>query len=111
MDSFDFAAWVTGFAKGKTNTDLTQEMTQIVRRVDETGKPGTLTLALTIAPIAGVPSGISVKARVNSKPPREDPVAVFFATQSGALTRDDPAMEPMFSTNQIGATDDAASER
>ena len=76
-------------AGGTTYATLTESLEEIVVKVRETGKSGTLTLTLTVK--ANGKSGITVTDKVTAKVP-QDPRGdtLFFSDQDGGLHRQDP---------------------
>lgn len=83
--------------KGAVAAEATEALAELVRKVDATHRPGTLTITLTVAPSKDHSSEKSVSARISSKvPAAEIPPGFFFSTPDGDLLRDDPEQEEMF---------------
>lgn len=84
--------------RGRAVDQATQALADVVRAVDLTGKPGTVTLTLTIKPEKGGGSQKTIIASVKAKKPEADiPEAVFFSDPDGDLHRSDPSQSEMFS--------------
>jgi hypothetical protein len=68
----------------------------VVKAVDETGKPGSVTVTVHIKPAKhGGPEKV-IQAEVKAKKPRADiAAAVFFSDDEGDLRRFDPRQEEM----------------
>lgn len=73
--------------------EASEELAEVVKRVSETGKSGSLTLRLTVKPAGrGSVRTVVIEDEVNSKLPAPDKeVTVFFPTADGNLSRQDPA--------------------
>lgn len=83
--------------KGKAVDLASQRMAEIVQAVDETGKPGELTITIKVKPEKGGGSQKVIQVGVKAKIPEVDlPEGVFFSDQDGDLHRTDPAQNEMF---------------
>jgi len=83
--------------RGRAVDQATRLLAEVVRAVDETGKPGSVTLTLTVKPEKGGGSQKTIIAGVKAKKPEGDiPEAVFFSDVDGDLHRADPAQNEMF---------------
>jgi len=90
-----FAAVLADLAAGKVHARLTEQLADLTAAVSTTGKKGTLTIQLEVKPVkTGQTNGpLQVTAKSVCKAPEgEDaaPVTIFFADETGNLTRDDP---------------------
>lgn len=84
--------------RGRAVEQATRLLGEVVRAVDETGKPGQVTITLTVKPEKGGGSQKTIIAAVKAKKPEGDiPEAVFFSDGDGDLHRADPAQNEMFS--------------
>lgn len=85
------------YRNGRLADFASRELNECVRRVDETGKPGEVTITLKIKPEKGGGSQKTITAGVKSKMPQPDiPEAVFFSDAEGDLHRADPKQNEMF---------------
>lgn len=88
------AAVIQEIGGGTLHTRISEQLAELTAAVTDTGKKGTLTVALTVAPIkAGNTSTLVVSGRSVLKAPEGDdqsPSSVFFPDAAGNLTRDDP---------------------
>jgi hypothetical protein len=86
-----FAAVLQELARGSVHDELSTKLHALVDAVREHGVKGTLTLTLTVAPIAkGDVSVLTVGGAVTSKPPTAAQTSAFFVTSAGNLSRRDP---------------------
>lgn len=89
-----FAATLQEIAAGSFHTRLGEQLQDLVTAVTDTGKKGTLTVQLTVAPIKpGNTTNLVVTGTVAVKAPKSDddsPSSVFFHDADGNLTRNDP---------------------
>lgn len=84
-----FIASITDLNDGATVSDLDRQLREVVMRARETGKPGSITLTLTIEP-RGADSVIVVAKVTEKMPKQEEPKSIFFVNEDGALVRDHP---------------------
>jgi hypothetical protein len=84
--------------KGRAVDLASQMLAEVVRAVDETGKPGTITIKVSIKPEKGGGNQKTLTMTTESKVPRPDvPDAIFFSDEAGDLHRSDPQQKEMFS--------------
>jgi hypothetical protein len=82
--------------KGRCVDQATRLLAEVVRAVDETNKPGQVTITLTVKPEKGGGSQKTIIAAVKAKKPEGDiPEAVFFSDPDGDLHRSDPSQSEM----------------
>jgi hypothetical protein len=97
--------------KGAIVDRATEELAAVMDAVQDTGKPGALTITLTITPETdrrGIVDKVDITASVTPKIPRADlPKAAFFVTADNDLVRDDPRQSEMFSPVEAGDAHDA----
>jgi hypothetical protein len=73
------------------------QLAELVQQVSHVGRPGTLTLTIKIAPFTGGGNTLQVAAATVLKAPKHDPHAgVFFFSDAGALSRNDPNQPALF---------------
>jgi hypothetical protein len=89
-----FAAVLGELHGGRVHARLTEQLAALTAAVTATGKKGTLTIQLEVKPLkAGQNNVLQVIAKSVAKVPEGDdaaPTTVFYATEDGVLTRDDP---------------------
>ncbi len=89
-----FAAVLNEIQGGTVTARLSEQLQELTNAVTETGKKGTLTLQLTVAPLKpGNVTNLVVTGKTLVKAPEDDsaqPSSVFFTDAAGNLTRDDP---------------------
>lgn len=84
----DFAELLTEFGHGAANRKLTDSLRELVAACKETGRKGSLTIKLAVKADGKMTSvGIDVKT---TKPEHALPGEIFYATDDGGLTREDP---------------------
>lgn len=90
---------------GATNQELSDELREIVQRVQSTGKTGTLTLQLKVELIKQTNS-IVILDKISAKKPEYDrPSSLFFADKNGNLLRDDPNQPSIFDLADVDEPD------
>lgn len=86
-----FAEWLTSHARGTLDDEATLALAELVGAVGHLGKPGKLTLELTVEPAGSGGRTVTIGGRVTTKPPRPAPeVGIFYVGDAGTLHRDDP---------------------
>lgn len=82
--------------KGRPVEEATAALADVVKAVDDTGKPGSVTIVLTVKPAKHGGPEKTLIAEVKSKKPIADIApAVFFSDDEGDLFRVDPRQEEM----------------
>lgn len=93
----DFALFLMEHARGRSHDELSHALRALVQAVTETGKPGKLTYTVTIKPQRKVEGAVLVADSIKSTLPEYDRAeSIFFATDSGDLTRTDPRQTELF---------------
>lgn len=86
-----FGDWLAEQAKGRTHAELGEGLHDLIARVQDTGKKGTITLTVTVEPMKKDASLLVVSDEIKIKLPEYDrPTGVFYADKNGNLTREDP---------------------
>lgn len=86
-----FGDWLAEQAKGRTHAELGEGLHDLIARVQDTGKKGTITLTVTVQPMKQDASLLVVSDEIKLKLPEYDrPSGVFYADENGNLTRDNP---------------------
>lgn len=83
--------------RGRVVDDATEKLQRVVEAVIETGKPGTLTLEITVKPQKNDAEQVVLISKVKAKTPEQElPDAIFFVDSDFDLVRDDPKQREMF---------------
>jgi hypothetical protein len=84
-----FVEWLEEYKKGETDGELTHELRTLIEAVQETGKPGVLTLTLKVSRKGerqvNIIEDVKVKTPVHSRSE-----TIYFVDQHLNLTRNDP---------------------
>lgn len=89
--------------KGMVAEAAGEELAQVVRAVTATGKPGSLTIKLTVKPQKGDSEQVVISSKLSATTPTADmPEAIFFADMDGDLHRNDPRQPEMFRSADLG---------
>jgi hypothetical protein len=88
----DFLAWLASQADGRTVAELSDGLAELVRRVNDTGKKGSIALTIVVEPMKqGDGRTMVVKDSINLKLPEYDRTAsIYFTDEDGHLHRNDP---------------------
>jgi hypothetical protein len=81
---------------GDCHHEATQKLRQLIASVQETGRPGSLSLTFTIKPSGRLARMVLITDQVGVKLPElpHDP-AVFYVTKEGALSKSDPDQQDL----------------
>jgi hypothetical protein len=102
-----FADFLREQAKGHSHDELSEGLRDLVARVQDTGKKGSITYVVTVEPTKGT-SALTVSDEIKLKLPEHDRQAsLFFTDRDGNLQRNDPDQLTFDSLREIpgGATD------
>lgn len=87
-----FAAYLTETNGGRTHRQLSDAQHQLIEEVLRTGKSGTLTLTVTIAPDDVESRRLVISEKVTTKlPVASVKKSIFWANPEGNLVRTDPS--------------------
>jgi hypothetical protein len=97
----DLLGLLSDMRNGAVISDLNRKFNDLVAGVLDTGKGGKMVITLSIAPQKFGMGGVVLEVSAEHKVKLEIPElaigsAVFFATDDGVLTREDPNQERMF---------------
>jgi hypothetical protein len=97
-----FADVLSEISKGTVADEAATELAKLVAAVQETGKKGSVTVTIQVAPYKGNDEVVNVSAAVIAKPPRaETPTSIFYTSADGNLSRNDPNALPLFPEHDI----------
>lgn len=97
-----FIASITDLNDGATASDLDRQLREVVLKARETGKPGSITLTLSVEP-RGADSVIVVAKITEKMPKAEEPKSIFFVDDEGQLVREHPKQSTLpFKTVNAG---------
>jgi len=103
-----FLATLQRHRGGRLLAQASDKLREVVAGVHETGKPGTLTLTLSIKPAQRGQSAVVVTDKLAGKVPTLEAEASFwFATPGGQLCKEDPRQ----TTFEMGIVDGARAEK
>ena len=89
--------------KGIAAEEATFIYRELVRKIRETGKGGSMTLTLKMSPSNGDVDQIEIDISVSAKPPqRSIPKAIFYSDEEGDLFRTDPKQNEAFTEAEMG---------
>lgn len=81
---------------GKLARDLDEKLAELIGKIKERGKTGSLTLTLKIKPSDMDAESVSVIANVKvSEPAKAERASIFFTTEDNRLVRDNPAQKEL----------------
>jgi len=86
-----FADFLREQAKGTTHDELSAGLHDLVQRVRDTGKKGSVTLVVSVELMKGSDKAVLVSPPIKLKLPEHDrDTSLFFADRDGNLVRNDP---------------------
>ena len=99
-----FADWLREQAKGKSHDELSDGLRDLVQRVRDTGKKGSIGYRVTVEPTKGVSGALTVSDEIKLSMPEHDRAAsLFFVDGDGNLVRDDPNQLQFDSLREVPA--------
>ena len=101
IDGAAFTDWIGEYPKGQPGLELSEALADCIGATQLHGKASTFSLKVTMAPGEGFYGELLVKTQVTSAPARASaPVATFFPTPTGGLSRRDPNQAQLPGTEQ-----------
>jgi hypothetical protein len=90
-----FNETIVQIGNGQALRELSEALEQVVAAVRGTGKSGSLTFTLKVAPASkGATDVLMVESQVKTKLPEADRgMTIFYATQENQLVRNDPKQQ------------------
>lgn len=86
-----FSAWLVEQSNGHTHEELGDGLHDLIARVRDTGKKGSITLIVTVEPMKENERMLILKDEIRLNLPEHDRKAsIFFADGNGNLVRNDP---------------------
>lgn len=86
-----FADWLREQSTGSTHEELGEALHDLIAKVQDTGKKGSLTLTITVGTLKNDAAVLVVEDRIKLKLPEHDRKAsLFYPDKHGNLTRRDP---------------------
>ena len=110
----DLTRVLTELRGGLVALNAAQQMEEVIRAVQESGKTGTVTLTLTFKPVGSGNREIHVSAKVAAKAPANPDLeerSIFFADESGQLHRNDPRQGQLYNGPQAVADGSSPAEQ
>lgn len=88
----DFASTMLDLGNGKTNKEMSEALWDLIDKVTQTGKKGTLSLTLTVEPMSKADGGpVTVKDEIKLRPPEFPRIpTVAYVDENGNLSRNNP---------------------
>lgn len=95
-DAPDFAATLLAIGRGKIHRDLSEQLREIIKACTVTNKAGKIQLTLNFKPQKGT-GAMFVSADIKAAKPKFDAEpSIFYATEDGALLRNDPNQQSLY---------------
>lgn len=96
-DAQDFLVFLSGINKGRTVTEASEKLQELVAAIENTGKGGKLTINLTIKPAGANSDAVTVTDEVLLKAPKLNrPASIFFPDADHNLVRTNPNQSELF---------------
>lgn len=93
----DFASVLLEQGRGHSHAELSRGLHDLVARVKDTGKKGSLTYTLVVEPMKGNDAAVITKDEIRLRLPEHDRQAsIFYMDRAGNLTRTDPNQAPLW---------------
>lgn len=93
----EFASLILEINKGRSHAELTTAVAELVAKVQETQRPGSMVYKLTMKPQPGDDEMVIIVDELTVKPPKGERGSSFFYIAEGhALSRKDPRQTDLF---------------
>lgn len=90
-ESRPFSTWLLEQSGGKTHDELSDALHDLVARVRDTGKKGSVSLTVSVAPLSGDTDVLVVSDEIKLRLPEHDrKPSLFYPDKDGNLSRRDP---------------------
>lgn len=100
-----FADFLREQAKGHSHDELSEGLRDLVQRVADTGKKGSITYVVVVEPTKGT-DALTVHDEIKLKLPEHDrDASLFFRDRDGNLTRSDPNQLAFDSLREVPPAD------
>lgn len=98
-----FADWLREQARGATHDELSIAMNDLIQRVQDTRKKGSIVFTVEVGPMKGNADAVIVSDGIKLKLPEHDrPAAVYFVDKHGNAIREDPNQPSFESLREVG---------
>lgn len=99
-----FSDWFREQSSGKTHDEMGEALYDLVQRVRDTGKKGSLQLTITVAPMDKDISVLVISDEIKLRLPEHDrKSSLFYPDKHGNLTRRDPGQLEFESLREVPA--------
>jgi hypothetical protein len=93
----EFASFLLDINKGQSHVELSEKLRDLITKVQETGKAGSLTYKVEVKPEAGTENLVIVTDQIAVKlPAGERRKSLFFVDAGNNLVRDNPQQHNLF---------------
>lgn len=97
-----FATFLMEQNRGRTHEELSHGLRDLVAKVEDTGKKGSITLTITVEPLKGNEEALQVSDVIKLNLPEHNRGAsIFFRGRDGNLQRDDPNQISIFDQTEL----------
>lgn len=98
----DFSAFLLDQSQGRTHSELSEGLRDLVAKVVDTGKKGSIQLTVTVAPMKDDASVLVVSDEIKLKLPEHDRKAsIFWPDDNNNLVRNDPNQRSIFDVVEV----------
>lgn len=99
-----FSDWIREQSNGRTHDELSIALHDLIGRVRDTGKKGSVSLTVTVAPMKGDSDVLVVGDEIKLRIPEHDRKAsLFYPDKHGNLSRTDPQQLAFDSLREVPA--------
>ncbi|MCG7592430.1 hypothetical protein [Mycobacterium sp. PSTR-4-N] len=101
----EFASVLIQHKNGLAHDEATEALKQAVIAAEQTGKAASVTVTLTVEPIAKIPGAYKIKDKVDAKIPTEPRSSMWFSDTHGGLYKNDPNQRSLYDDTPAEASD------
>lgn len=98
-----FADWLREQSKGATHEELSVALNDLIQRVGDTRKAGSIQFTVKVGPMKGDKTAIVIEDQIKLKLPEHDRQAsLYFVDKHGNPVREDPNQPAFESLREVG---------
>lgn len=86
----DFASVLITHAKGRAHDEASLKLREAVEAVQRTGKAASVTVKVSVKPIAKIPNAFELEDKVTAIIPDDPRVSIWYSDHEGGLHRNNP---------------------
>jgi hypothetical protein len=96
QQSTEFASVLLNHAKGRAHDEASTKLREAVEAVQRTGKDASVTVKISVKPVANIPNAFKLTDKVTASIPEDPRTSMWFADDDNTLHRNDPNQRSLY---------------